>query len=81
MEKYTFVFDGGNNITGFYYDQKTEDINDYKSYSDLYFILLLIIFLILGIFIYYKIVCFSKKKPTEDRIELEDILDKKEESK
>ena len=82
MEKYTFVFDGGNNITGFYYDEKSEDINEYYSYSDLYFILLLlIILLIVGIYIYYKCFCFSKKKQTEDGTELEDILDQKEDSK
>lgn len=80
MEKYTFVFDGGNNITGFYYDEKTEDINDYYSYSVLYFILLLIILLSIGIgiYIYYRYFCFSKKKQTEEGTELEDILDKKE---
>ena len=81
MEKYTFVFDGENNITGFYYDEKTEDINDYYSYSDFYFIiLLLIILLIEGIYFCYKYFCFSRKKQTEDGIELEDILDKKEDS-
>ena len=81
MEKYTFVFDGENNITGFYYDEKTEDINNYYSYSDLYFIILLfIILLIEGIYFCYKYFCFSRKKQTEDGIELEDILDKKEDS-
>ena len=80
LEKYTFVFDGENNITGFYFDEKTENVNDSYSYSVLYFLLVLFLLLILGIYIYYKYFCFSKKKQTEDETELEDIIDKKEES-
>lgn len=71
LEKYSFVFNGEQNIIGFYYDDKTIKNTEFYLYIILLLLLIIIIVICIKFIIFYY---YKKNKKIEEGIELEEIL-------
>ena len=72
LEKYTFVFNGENNLIGFYYSDRKNKNNIFY-----FFLIIIVLIVIIGLFVYFRFFHFNKKDKIEERIELKNILNNK----